>query len=259
MRILFVGDVIGRPGRRAVQNLLPDLIIQREVDLAIVNCENSAAGFGVTPEIARDLFDAGAQVLTSGNHIWDKKQILEYIEDEPRLIRPANYPDAPGAGLYIGATARGVRYAVMNMQGRTYLPAIHCPFRTADELIESIDDSIKVRFLDFHAEVTSEKVAFGWYLDGRVSGVVGTHTHVPTADYRVLPGGTAYLTDCGMTGPINSVIGMNKEISIERFLTGMPIRFEPAAGTVQLNAVLIDVDESTGAARSIEPVRALLD
>lgn len=259
MRILFVGDVIGRPGRRAVQNLLPDIIIQREADLVIVNCENSAAGFGVTPDIARDLFEAGAHVLTSGNHIWDKKQILDYIEDEPRLIRPANYPDAPGSGLYIGTTAQGLKYAVMNMQGRTYLPSIHCPFRTADDLIAGIGDDVKVRFLDFHAEVTSEKVAFGWYLDGRVSGVVGTHTHVPTADYRVLPGGTAYLTDCGMTGPINSVIGMNKEISIQRFLTGMPIRFEPAAGTVQLNAVLIDADESTGKARSIEPVRALLD
>jgi len=259
MRILFVGDVIGRPGRRAVQNLLPDLIIQREADLTIVNCENSAAGFGVTPDIARDLFDAGAQVLTSGNHIWDKKQILDYIDEEPRLIRPANYPDAPGAGLYVGTTAQGLRYAVMNLQGRTYLPSIHCPFRTADELIDSLSADIKVRFVDFHAEVTSEKVAFGWYMDGRVSGVVGTHTHVPTADNRVLPGGTAYLTDCGMTGPINSVIGMNKEVSIQRFLTGMPIRFEPAAGTVQLNAVLIDVDEATGRARSIEPVRALLD
>ena len=259
MRILFVGDVIGRPGRRAVQNLLPDLIIQREIDLAIVNCENSAAGFGVTPEIARDLFDAGAHVLTSGNHVWDKKQILDYIDDEPRLIRPANYPDAPGSGLYIGTTAQGTRYAVMNMQGRTYMPSIHCPFRTADDLIDGLSNDIKVRFMDFHAEVTSEKVAFGWYLDGRVSAVVGTHTHVPTADNRVLPGGTGYLTDCGMTGPINSVIGMNKEISIQRFLTGMPIRFEPAAGPVQLNAVLIDVDELTGAARSIEPVRALMD
>lgn len=259
MRILFVGDVIGRPGRRAVQNLLPDLIIQREADLTIVNCENSAAGFGVTPDIARDLFDAGAQVLTSGNHIWDKKQILDYIDEEPRLIRPANYPDAPGSGLYVGTTAQGLRYAVMNLQGRTYLPSIHCPFRAADELLDRLGEEIKIRFIDFHAEVTSEKVAFGWYLDGRVSGVVGTHTHVPTADYRVLPGGTAYLTDCGMTGPLNSVIGMNKEVSIQRFLTGMPIRFEPAAGTVQLNAVLIDVDESTGHARSIEPVRAMLD
>ncbi len=259
MRILFVGDVIGRPGRRAVQNLLPDLIIQREIDLAIVNCENSASGFGVTPEIARDLFDAGADVLTSGNHIWDKKQIVPYIDEEPRLLRPANYPDAPGAGLYIGTTAQGARYAVMNMQGRTYMPAIHCPFRTADELLDTLSNDIKVRFMDFHAEVTSEKAAFGWYLDGRVSAVIGTHTHVPTADERVLPGGTAYLTDCGMTGPINSVIGMNKEISIQRFLTATPIRFEVAAGTVRLNAVLIDVDDSTGKARSIEPVRALLD
>ncbi len=256
MKILFVGDVIGRPGRRIVEHKLLELVDAHQADLKIVNCENSAAGFGVTPDIAQGLFDAGADVLTSGNHIWDKKQIYDYIAQEPRLLRPANYPDAPGVGLYIGTTAHAVRYAVMNLQGRVYLPAIQCPFRTADALIDSIPSDVTVRFIDFHAEVTSEKVAFGWYVDGRVSAVVGTHTHVPTADARVLPNGTAYQTDCGMTGPIDSVIGMDKEGSVQRFLTGLPTRFEPASGPVLLNAVLIDVDESDGRARSIERVTA---
>jgi metallophosphoesterase (TIGR00282 family) len=256
MKILFVGDVIGRPGRRIVQHKLLELVDAHQADLKVVNCENSAAGFGVTPEIAQQLFDAGADVLTSGNHVWDKKQIFDYIAQEPRLLRPANYPDAPGGGLYIGTTDQAVRYAVMNLQGRVYMPSIQCPFRTADALLETIPSDVTVRFVDFHAEVTSEKVAFGWYLDGRASAVVGTHTHVPTADERILPKGTAYQTDCGMTGPTESVIGMDKEGSIQRFLSGMPARFEPAAGPVKLNAVLIDVDERTGRARSIERVTA---
>lgn len=256
MRILFVGDVIGRPGRKILQQQLPDLIVREQADLTIVNCENSAAGFGVTPEIADVLLRLGADVLTSGNHIWDKKQIMPYFAEEPRLLRPANYPEGPGGGLYVGCTAHAVKYAVMNLQGRTYLPAIECPFRTADQLLSQIGDDVRVRFVDFHAEVTSEKCAFGWYLDGRVSAVVGTHTHVPTADERVLPGGTAYLTDCGMTGPIDSVIGMNKEGSMKRFLTGIPARFEPASGPVRLNAVVIDVDEKTGVAQSIRRLTA---
>ena len=256
MKILFVGDVIGRPGRRIVDHKLLELVDAHQADLKIVNCENSAAGFGVTPDIAQKLFEAGADVLTSGNHIWDKKQIFDYFAVEPRLLRPANYPDAPGSGLYIGTTDHAVRYAVMNLQGRVYLPSIQCPFRTVDALIESIPSDVTVRFIDFHAEVTSEKVAFGWYVDGRVSGVVGTHTHVPTADERVLPKGTAYQTDCGMTGPIDSVIGMEKEGSVQRFLTGLPKRFEPASGPVKLNAVLIDVDEADGRARSIQRVTA---
>ena len=214
MRILFVGDVIGRPGRKILQQQLPDLIVNEQADLTIVNCENSAAGFGVTPEIADQLLALGADVLTSGNHIWDKKQILPYFAEQPRLLRPANYPDAPGGGLYVGCTAQAVKYAVLNLQGRTYLPSIECPFRTADQLLSQIDDDVLVRFVDFHAEVTSEKVAFGWYLDGRVSGVVGTHTHVPTADERILPDGTAYLTDCGMTGPLNSVIGYSEMLQV---------------------------------------------
>lgn len=252
MKLLFVGDVIGRPGRRIVQHCLEDLVSAEEAELVVLNCENSAAGFGVTPEIANSFLDLGVDVLTSGNHIWDKKQIFDYFAQQPRLLRPANYPDAPGSGLYVGCTDRGVRYAVLNLQGRTYMPATHCPFRMADEMLDSIESDVKVRFLDFHAEVTSEKQAMGWHLDGRISAVVGTHTHVPTADERVLPKGTAYQTDAGMTGPIHSVIGMDVRGSVDRFLTAMPARFEPASGPVRMNAVLIDIDEKTGKARSIE-------
>ena len=255
MKILFVGDVIGRPGRRIVHQKLPDLIHTTEASLVILNCENSAAGFGVTAEIANDFLDLGVDVLTSGNHIWDKRSIFDYIQEQPRLLRPHNYPDAPGSGIFIGATSEAVRYAVINVQGRTYLPAINCPFRTVDALLDRLDADIKVVFVDFHAEVTSEKNALGCYLDGRVSAVVGTHTHVPTADERVLPDGTAYQTDAGMTGPIESVIGMDKEGSLQRFLTGINRRFEPAGGPVWLNGCVIDVDESTGRARSIRRVR----
>jgi len=252
MKILFVGDVVGRAGRRVVSQRLPELVHREEIDLVILNCENSAAGFGVTAEIADVLLEEGVDVLTSGNHIWDKKSILEYFPDQPRLIRPHNYPDAPGSGLYIGCTKEAVRYAVMNLQGRTYMPATNCPFQTADALLADLDPAIRVRFLDFHAEVTSEKSAMGWYLDGRVSAVVGTHTHVQTADERVLPQGTAFLTDAGMTGAMDSVIGMDREGSIRRFLTGMPNRFEPAGGVARLSSVIIDVDEQTGLARSIK-------
>ncbi len=256
MRILCVGDVIGRPGRKVLQQHLADVIVGEQIDLTIVNCENSAAGFGVTPDIAEQLLDLGADVLTSGNHIWDKKQIYPYFAEQPRLLRPANYPEGPGGGLYVGCTAQAVKYAVMNLQGRTYLPSIDCPFRTADQLLGQLDDDVKVRFIDFHAEVTSEKVAFGWYVDGRVSAVVGTHTHVPTADERVLPGGTAYVTDSGMTGPRDSVIGMEREVSIQRFLTGMPGRFEPASGPVRMHALVVDVDPNTGRAQAIRRVTA---
>lgn len=256
MRILIIGDVVGRPGRRAVLRHLGPLVYEQRTDFVVVNCENAAAGFGVTPDIAQSLLEAGANVLTSGNHIWDKKAIFEYLDHEPRLLRPANYPPpAPGRGLFIGNTPGGIRVAVLNLQGRTYLPAIDCPFRMADSLLETVAADVTVRIVDFHAEVTSEKAAFGWYLDGRVSAVVGTHTHVPTADERVLPGGTAYITDLGMTGPYDSVIGMDKEGSIRRFLQGTPARFEPASNDVRLCGVLVDVDETTGRARSIERIR----
>jgi hypothetical protein len=252
MRILFVGDIVGRPGRRILTERLDAIVSARKPDLVIANCENAAAGFGVTPDLADSLLEANVHVLTSGNHIWDKRAIFDYFPTQPRLLRPANYPNAPGKGLYVGSTPDGVRYAVLNLQGRTYLPAIECPFRTVDAMLASLDSDVRVRFVDFHAEVTSEKIAFGWYVDGRVSAMVGTHTHVPTADERILPGGTAYITDVGMTGPHDSVIGMDKEGSLRRFLTGLPARFEPALNDVRLNAVIVDVDETTGRALSIE-------
>jgi hypothetical protein len=252
MRILFVGDIVGRPGRRVFTERVAGIVSARHIDLVIVNCENSAAGFGVTPDIADKLLEAGAHVLTSGNHIWDKRAIFDYFPVQARLLRPANYPNAPGSGLYTGTTPAGVRYAVLNLQGRTYMPAIECPFRTVDTMLASLDRDILVRFVDFHAEVTSEKIAFGWHLDGRVSAMVGTHTHVTTADERVLPGGTAYITDVGMTGPHDSVIGMDKEGSLRRFLTGLPARFEPAVNDVRLNSVIVDIDETSGRALSIE-------
>jgi hypothetical protein len=252
MRILFVGDIVGRPGRRVLTDRLAGIVSARHIDLVIVNCENSAAGFGVTPDIADKLLEAGAHVLTSGNHIWDKRAIFDYLPTQPRLIRPANYPNAPGSGLYVGTTPTGMRYAVLNLQGRTYLPAIECPFRTVDTMLENLDSDILVRFVDFHAEVTSEKIAFGWHVNGRVSAMVGTHTHVATADERVLPGGTAYITDVGMTGPHDSVIGMEKEGSLRRFLTGLPARFEPAVNDARLNSVIVEVDETSGRALSIE-------
>ena len=253
MKILFVGDVVGKPGRRIVRERLQAIVDHNEINLSIVNCENAAAGYGVTAKLAEELFAAGADILTSGNHVWDRKEILDYLPTNPRLLRPANYPDPlPGSGLFVGTTAHGVPYAVLNLQGRTYLPAIDCPFHKVDELLDSLDAEVKVRIVDFHAEVTSEKIAYGWYLDGRVSAVIGTHTHVPTADERVLPGGTAYLTDVGMTGPYDSVIGMDKEASMRRFLEAIPIRFEPARADVRLSAVIIDVDESSGQAASIK-------
>ena len=251
MNILFIGDIVGRPGRRIVRETLQRIVAEEDAGLVIANCENAAAGFGVTAAIAAGLLGEGIHVLTSGNHIWDKKEIAPYLDREPRILRPANYPDAPGCGLYLGRTDSAVRFAAINLQGRVYMPNIECPFRAADRMLEELDREIKVRFVDFHAEVTSEKVAMGWHLDGRVSAVVGTHTHVPTADERILPGGTAYITDAGMTGPANSVIGMDRQASIARFLSGRPARFEPAAGAVRLNAVVVAGDEATGRARSI--------
>jgi len=260
MRILFIGDIVGRPGRRMLNAHLERIVTDRQIDLVVANCENAAAGFGITPELADGLLEKGVHVLTSGNHIWDKKAVLPYLDAQEKIVRPANYPDgAPGKGLYLGATAAGVPYAVLNLQGRTYLPPIDCPFRAADAILERIEPGVAVRLVDFHAEVTSEKMAFGWYLDGRATAVLGTHTHVTTADERVLPGGTAYITDVGMTGPRDSVIGMDREASIRRFLVGIPTRFEPASGPAKFSAVIIDADEKTGNARSIERVSVIED
>ncbi len=251
MNILFVGDIFASAGRRIVSDHLQDIIASNSIDLAIANAENAAGGFGVTPAIAEELFSFGLDVLTSGNHIWDKREIYDYLNRQPRLLRPANYPDAPGSGLAVVKARNGVDCAVLNLQGRVYMPHTDCPFRTADRILASLDPAVKVRFLDFHAEVTSEKIAMGWYLDGRVSAVVGTHTHVPTADSRILPQGCAYQTDCGMTGPYESVIGVDTDIIIRRFLTALPVRMEASSKEPELHAVIVDVDEATGRARAI--------
>ena len=228
-----------------------DIVKSNQIDLAIANAENAAGGFGITPAIAEDLFALGLDVLTSGNHVWDKRELYDYLNRQPRLLRPANYPEAPGHGLVTVKARNGVECAVINLQGRTYMPSTDCPFRKADLLLSQIDPAVNVRFVDFHAEVTSEKMAMGWYLDGRVSAVVGTHTHVPTADTRILPGGTAYQTDCGMTGPFRSVIGVDTETILQRFLSGLPVRMEAAKHGVELHSVIVDVDEETGKARAV--------
>lgn len=252
MNILFIGDIFASPGRVIVARHLQEIISAEKIQLAIANAENSAGGFGITPQIAADLFSLGLDVLTSGNHIWDKKEIFDYLPRSPRLLRPANYPaDLPGNGVLITKARNGVPVAVIDLQGRVHLPAIDDPFRKADEILSSLDPAIKVRFVDFHAEVTSEKMAMGWYLDGRVSAVIGTHTHVPTADERILAGGTAYQTDVGMTGPYDSVIGSEKTLAIRRFLTGMPIRLDNAKSGAELHAVIVTVDPETGRATAI--------
>jgi len=252
MNILLIGDIFASPGRAMVARHLQDIISQEKIQLAIANAENSAGGFGITPQIADELFSLGLDVLTSGNHIWDKREIFDYLPRTPRLLRPANYPgDLPGSGLLVTKARNGVPVAVIDLQGRVYLPAIDDPFRKADEILKSLQLEVKVRVVDFHAELTSEKMAMGWYLDGRVSAVIGTHTHIPTADERILAGGTAYQTDVGMTGPYDSVIGSDKHLAIRRFLTGMPVRLENAKHGAELHAVIITVDPDSGRATAI--------
>jgi len=252
MNILFIGDIFASPGRAIVGRYLQQIITEEKIQLAIANAENSAGGFGITPQISEELLSLGLDVLTSGNHIWDKKDIFEYLPRQPRLLRPANYhPDLPGSGSLVFKARNGVEVAVMNLQGRVHMAYTDCPFQKADQLLEALDPEIKVKFVDFHAEVTSEKQAMGWHLNGRVSAVVGTHTHVPTADERILSGGTAYQTDVGMTGPYDSIIGSEKSLALKRFLTGMPIRLDASKSGVELHAVIVSVDEATGRATGI--------
>jgi 2',3'-cyclic-nucleotide 2'-phosphodiesterase len=256
MRILFVGDVVGKPGREAVRRLLPELRREHGVDFAVVNIENAAGGFGFTPEIVREALEAGADCLTTGNHVWKKREAYGIIDSEPRVLRPANYPDgAPGRGygLYV---VGGRQIGVANLMGRVFMEPLCCPFRTFDQMWERIRDEVNVLLVDFHAETTSEKQAFGWYVDGRASAVIGTHTHVQTADERILPEGTAYLTDVGMTGPIDGVLGVDRGLVIEKFLTQMPVRFELARGPSMLMAALLELDDRTGRARQITRLRA---
>lgn len=255
MKILFVGDVVGRTGRNALSIRLGRLVDRHEVDLVVVNGENAAAGFGLTLDIVREFFDLGVDVITSGNHIWDKKEILEHLDREPRLLRPANYPPGlPGRGSGVYSTSAGIPVGVVNLEGRVFMNNLECPFRCADALIDDLRRQTPIILVDFHAEATSEKVAMGHYLDGRVSAVVGTHTHVQTADEQILSGGTAYLTDAGMTGSLDAVIGIRKELAIERFLTQLPVRFEVAKKDPVLCGVLFTVDEETGRAQAVQRI-----
>ena len=253
MRILFIGDIYGSPGRKVLADHLADIVSARQIDVVLANGENAAAGFGITPRLADEFFQLGIEVVTTGNHVWDKKEILDYIARQPRLLRAANYPArSPGRGVFCGQSRAGVPFAVLHLMGRIFMAPLDCPFRTAEAELAKLPAECRIRIVDFHGEATSEKQAFGWFLDGRVTAVIGTHTHVPTADERVLPGGTAYITDVGMTGPYESVIGVDRAIALGKFLTHMPARFEPAQGDVRLSSVVIDADETTGRARSIE-------
>jgi metallophosphoesterase (TIGR00282 family) len=260
MRILFIGDIVGRPGRQLVKAGLSALVSRHDVHLVIANAENAAAGAGITREIGDELLEVGVDVMTSGNHIWDKKEAFSYIGAEPRLLRPANYPTgAAGNGSYLARTRDGISVGVVNVMGRVFMPPLDDPFAVVLREIEALRQRTRIVFVDFHAEATSEKIAMGWHLDGKVTAVVGTHTHVQTADDRILPKGTAYLTDVGMTGPHDSIIGVEVEPSLSRFVTGLPSRFDVATGNPRLNAVLVDADERTGRATDIERLSYSLD
>ncbi len=255
MRLLFIGDIVGKPGRELIRKGLRALIAARDIDLVIANGENAAAGFGITKDIGDALFEWGVDVLTSGNHIWDKKEAISYIAAEPRLLRPANFPTGvPGRGTAVAQTGAGQAVGIINVMGRVHMQPLDNPFAVVLKEIESLRGRTRVIFVDMHAEATSEKVAMGWHLDGKVTAVVGTHTHVQTADERILPQGTAYLTDAGMTGPHDSIIGMEREPSLARFLNSMPSRFEPAVGNPRLNGAIVDADEKTGRATHIERI-----
>jgi metallophosphoesterase (TIGR00282 family) len=255
VKLLFIGDIVGKPGRQAVSRELHKLVDRYMVDLVIANGENAAGGFGITEETANDLYKCGIDVLTSGNHIWDKKDSLDFINREGKMLRPANYPEGtPGHGSAIYTTAGGTKVAVLNLEGRVFMNNLDCPFRTADREIDRLRAETAIILVDFHAEATSEKTSLGWYLDGRVSAMIGTHTHIQTADERILPGGTAYITDAGMTGSFDSVIGVKKEEAITKFLSQLPVKFEVAKNNLRLNGVTATVDEQSGKALSIERI-----
>lgn len=256
MNILFIGDIVGRPGRQIVRDSLPKLVHEYSIDLVVANVENAAAGFGLTPDVVTELFSMGIQVMTTGNHVWDKKDGLACLDEEEFLLRPANYPDGtPGEGKVSFCSPLGVSVTVINLEGRVFMGALDCPFRKADELLDELNPDQKVVLVDFHAEATSEKGALAAYLDGRVSAVIGTHTHVQTADEKILPGGTAFISDVGMTGSTDSVIGIRKELSIQRFLTQRPVRYEIAKKNPALCAVVVMIDSSSGYATRIERIQ----
>lgn len=259
MNILFIGDIFGNPGRKAIRIFLKNLKEEHQIDVTIANAENAAGGRGLTQEIANELFSEGIDFLTMGNHVWDQRSLMNFIDEEPRLIRPANYPiGAPGKGYGFIRNA-GRKVGVLNLSGRVYLSPLDDPFSMSVRWINELAKETPIILVDFHAEATSEKIALGWFLDGKVTAVLGTHTHVQTADARVLPKGTAYITDVGMTGPRDSVLGVKKELIINRFLTQMPVKFEAASGPIQINAVVIHVDENSGKALSLTPIQKTAD
>jgi len=259
VNILFIGDVVGRPGRRILSRTLAELMDEVEAHLVVVNVENAAGGNGMSREIHDQLVGKGVDVLTSGNHVWDRKEFIKEIEECERMLRPANYaPGVPGRGWIVVETEAGPA-AVINLAGRVYMPPVDCPFRTVDQVLDQLDPDVRVIVVDFHAEATSEKEAMGYYLEGRASAVIGTHTHVPTADAKILPQGTAYLTDVGMTGPTHSVIGVKVEPVLERFLSGMPRRFDVATGALELNAVHVKCDPQTGRATAITSIQRQME
>jgi len=254
--ILVVGDVVGSAGRDMLIRSLPDIVHEHRIDLAVVNGENAAGGFGITPKIADELFRAGVHVITTGNHVWDKREVFDYIDRETRLLRPANYPaGVPGMGSIVVRLGHGQKVAVLNLMGRVFMPGTDCPFQVGRREVEALRRETPLIIVDLHAEATSEKSAIGWYLDGEVTAVIGTHPHVQTADEQVLPGGTAFISDVGMTGPYRSVIGINKEMAVNKFLNQMPARFEVAGGPALLSAVVIRADTETGKALDIERIQ----
>lgn len=259
MNILFIGDIVGSPGREAIKKLLPELKKEYALQFIIANAENAAGGSGITHKVSEELFNVGVNALTSGDHIWKKREIFDFINQEERILRPVNFPiGAPGRGSSIFETKEGIKIGVINVNGRVFMQALECPFRRSIDAVEELSKETKTIIVDIHAEATSEKVALGWYLDGKVSAVLGTHTHIQTADERILPQGTAYITDVGMTGPYDSVIGRRVEDVLERFLTSVPVRFEVASDNVQLHGVFLDIDDVTGKARSIVRIQKKL-
>jgi metallophosphoesterase (TIGR00282 family) len=260
MKILFIGDIVGKPGRQAIQEILERIIADYEIEFTIANGENAAGGMGVTPSIAIEILNQGVDVLTSGNHIWAKKEIYPFLDEEARILRPANYPpNVPGRGSGVFHSGTGQKVAVLNLEGRVFMKHLDCPFRVGEREIALLKKETHIIFVDFHAEATSEKIAMGWFLNGKVSAVLGTHTHVQTNDEKILDEGTAYITDVGMTGPLASVIGIRKQVALERFLTQIPWKFDVAADEIELQGVIVDIDSETGRAKDIKKIRVPLN
>jgi metallophosphoesterase (TIGR00282 family) len=260
MKVLFVGDIVGKPGRRAVEQLLERIISDHEIEFTIANGENAAGGMGITPSIAGEILGQGVDVLTSGNHIWARKEIFSFLGEDSRLLRPANYPPrVPGRGAGVFQTRDGQKVGVLNLEGRVFMKHLDCPFRVGEKEVEILSRETHIIFVDFHAEATSEKMAMGWFLNGKVSAVLGTHTHVQTSDEKILDEGTAYITDVGMTGPSASVIGIRKHVALERLLTQIPWKFDVATEEIELQGVVVDIDSETGKSKKIKRIRISLD